>query len=105
MKPDNENPISPTTSTQSQTKWCNRHPKLSENLICLGGLLLGGFPGGFMMWLVAGPVLRGNKLSSATIAELLYIAGGIAFLGVLLGMILAYATLIYKKISAIEARE
>jgi hypothetical protein len=104
MKSERETSIVPTASPPPPTQWRDRHPKSNEILICLAGPLLGAFPGGVMMWLVTGPVWHSNKLNIATIAELAFIAAGIAFLGTLLGGILSYVTLIYQKLSAINAR-
>jgi hypothetical protein len=104
MKSDTETSTVLTIPASPRAKWRDRHPKCNEILLCLGGPLLCGFPGVAMMWLVAGPIFHSNKLNSATIMELMFIAAGIAFLGTLLGAILANVTLIYQKLSVLNPR-
>jgi hypothetical protein len=78
----------------------HRHKKLNEILLTLAGPLLGAIPGGFMLWMVTGPIFHSNKLDVATVMVVVFIAAGILWGGVLLCSIMAYLTLIYQRLLA-----
>lgn len=65
--------------------------------------LVGAVPGAFMLWMVAGPLLQSQELTASTTFQLVFVAVAVFWLGILLGGMLGYLSLIAKKLLASDA--
>jgi hypothetical protein len=100
MKTNNQNPtISPMPP---RAKWRDRHKRLNEVLVSVGWPFLGALPGAYMLWVVAWPVLNSHKFTPQALLALAFIAGGILWVGVFLGAIMASLATITKKLLAAD---
>jgi hypothetical protein len=101
----NPSPVVPTAAPPARRlKWRERHKKFYQGFLPIFGLLIGMMPGAFMLWMVAGPVLNSHKLAPQAILGLGFIAAGILWVGLLLGAIMAYLTLITDKVLADDSK-